>query len=329
MPPWFDHWYRQQLLTVHQKLKDPEESGFWLDDLLKKTGPPPSDSTSWKQQIEEVIGGLPTPDEDDELPEGWETLSQSDQNAIKQAFSGISPLQQIEEGEALEKLLSSLFSGKSLAGEKALWMWQYLLGRIGMAEENLMRHWVDAEEENLQAFEERYELHDQIRRIPGTIFIDTVSAWNACYPDIQVTTPKKPLSKRAKILIVAAMVVSMIAGFSAVVWVNESEGETVRLSESLTAQMLDGKSPILMERNQLTFSGMVELMVEVKDSIRMLGGLVIFDPGVYLVELENDRKGEFLIESGHLKAFLGEEIFVLEEGMRLKNQSGVWLKEWE
>lgn len=329
MSPWFDHWYHQQLLAVHQKLKDPEESGFWLDDLLKKAGPPPSDSTSWKQQIEQVISGLPESNEAKSLPQGWETISQSDQDAIKEVFAGVSSLQEVKEGEALENLLSSLLSGKSLRGEKALWIWQYLLGRIGMAEENLMRHWVDAEEENLQAFEERYELHEQIRRIPGTIYIDTTSVWNTCYPNIPVEISKSPLSKHARFLIITIMILSIIAAFSAVAWVNEPAGEIVHLSETLTAEMLEGNSQILLERNQLTFSGLAKLMVEVKDSIRMLGGLVIFDPGVYLVRLENDRKGEFLIESGYLKAFLGEEVFVLEEGMSLEKKAGYWLKEWE
>jgi len=329
MPPWFDHWYHQQLLSVHQKLKDPEESGFWLDNLLKKTGPPPAEPTSWKQQIELKISGLPEPDLEEKLPKDWESLSLSDQNTIKEVFAGLSPLLNVKEGEAFENLISPLLPGKSLTGEKALWVWQYFLGGIGLAEENLMRHWVDAEEENLEVFEERFELHDQISRIPGTISVDAVSVWQACYPKIPVHAPKKPLGKRSKILITGIFLLVIAIAFLAVKWVNYSEPETLRLSESLTAQMLDGNSPILLKRNELRFVGEVKLIVGIKDSIRMLGGLVIFDPGEYLIRLEEGLKGKFLIKSGHLKAFLEEEVFVLEEGMSLEKKAGYWLKEWE
>lgn len=329
MPPWFDHWYHQQLLAVHQKLKDPDESGYWLDDLLKKAGAPPSDPDFWKQQIEQTIKGLPASNSEESLPHGWEKISLSDQNTIKAVFAGISPLQLINQGEALENLLSPLLSGRLLTGKEALWVWQYLLEQIGMAEENLMRHWVDAEEKNLQAFEERFELHDQIRRIPGTISVEPADVWHACYPDTSTKPAHRPLGKRTKILMLVTMIFSVVAAFSAVLWVRDAKGETIHLTNSLSAQMLDGHSSILMERNQLSFNGEVKLMVGIKDSIRMLGGLVIFDPGVYLVRLEEENRGTFSIESGHLKAFLGEEVFVLEEGMVLENESGFWLKEWE
>lgn len=329
MPPWFDHWYHQQLLAVHQKLKDPEESTFWLNDQLKKAGPPPPNPANWKQYIAEAINILSAVHPQEELPDKWEELSSSDQHHIKDIFVGNRPLSNVREGEELEVLLSPLLSGTSLQGEKALWVWQYLLGRIGMTEENLMRHWVDAEEENLQAFEDRYELHDQICRIPGTISIDPQHVWQSCFPNNISTASEKPTSRRTRHLMIGILIVSMIAAFSAVMWVDRPEGDTVTLSESLTAQMLAGNSPIVLERNQLTFIGEARLTVEVKDSIRMLGGLVIFDPGVYLVELDSEQKGSFFIESGQLKAFLGEEVFVVEEGMVLENDSGYWLKEWE
>lgn len=329
MPPWFDHWYHQQLLSVHQKLKDPEESRFWLDELLKKAGPPPSEPEVWRQQVEKAIGQLSEINQAEALPNGWETIPLSDQQAIKSVFAGLSPLQTVKEGEGFENLISPLLAGTSLAGEKALWIWQYLLGRIGMAEENLMRHWVDAEEENLEAFEDRYELHDKISRIPGTIFVDSSIVWNTCYPDLPPEVSRKSTSKLAKRLMVGALVISMIAAFSIVQFVSDDKGERVQLSESLTAIMSDEKSPVQLERNQLTFKGEAKLMVEVKDSIRMLGGLVIFDPGVYLIRLEDDRTGEFMIESGSLKAFLEEEVFVVEEGMILEKEAGYWLKKWE
>lgn len=329
MPPWFDHWYQQQLRVVHQKLNDPEESGFWLDNQLKEAGPPPSDPTSWQQQMEQAIISLPDTHSEESLPEGWETITSSDQNSIKEIFAGRSPFLQVSAGEALETLLSPCLSGQSLKGEKALWIWQYLLGRIGMAEENLMRHWVDAEEENLQAFEERYELYDQLCRIPGTISIDTDSIWQACFPNSISQVSKKTASRRTKSLMIGTMIVSMIAALSAVLWVTDPTSESVRLSESLTAQMLDGDSPIELERNQLTFIGEVKLRVAVKDSIRMLGGLVIFDPGIYVVRLDGDEAGHFVVFDGHLKAFLDEEVFVLEKGMSLEKKSGYWLKEWD
>lgn len=329
MPPWFDHWYRQQLFAVHHKLNDPEESRFWLDNQLKESGLPPIDPALWQQQIKATIVALPHKTATESLPEGWEVLSSSDQRKITEIFSGKSPLQQIQEGEALETLLSPFLSNKPLQGEKALWIWQYLLGHIGMAEENLMRHWVDAEEENLEAFEERYGLHEQVSRIPGTASVDTASVWQACYPDAPSQASHKSPGSRTRLLVVATIIISMIMTFSLVDWENHEEGEPVTLSESLSAQMLEADSPINLERNQLTYTGKARLKVEVKDSIRMLGGLVIFDPGVYLVKLKSDQEGSFLIESGYLKAFLGEEIFVLEEGMSLENSSGFWIKAWE
>lgn len=329
MSPWFDQWYRQQLSSLHEKLKDPEEVGFWMMNRLQQAGPPPAHAGPWRQAIEEAIASISPSPSQEKSPAGWDNLPPADQEKIKHFFAKPKQLKHHEDGEILEHLLNPLISGGTLGGEKALWIWQYLLGEIGLAEENLMRHWVDAEQENLEAFEERYELHEQIKRIPGTLVIDAESAWRASFPDALSIVPDTAPRLIGKPWLVGALLLVTIAAIAMVIKMKKPEKESVSLSKYLSVLVSPENKDIALRRNRLDFTGEVQLTVGVKDSIRMLGGVVIFDPGIYHIALNEELSGYFIVSEGHMKAFLGEEVFVLESGMKLEKESGSWCKSWE
>lgn len=325
MPPWFESWYSDILKEVHRKLGDPDVSISWLQDQLKVLGQPGAVTDTWKKQLDTQLNNLPEPPAYSQ-PEGWETLVGNQQ--LIQLLQGTKPIQREEDAALIESSLATLHEGQVLSGNQAVLVWNYLLGTISQQDEHQLRHWVDAEPDHLAAFEQRFELWDQLRTLPALIQPDPKAAWEGAFGEMAEIPESSANSSFSKWAILIGMIIGLVAVLGMFAWIQETETIPFELTDSMTGAVLEGEEVPELSGQELRFEGLIQLLTEKQDSIRIFGGLLVLQPGVYQILKDGQRQSVFVRE-GSVKAFLGEEILAIDAGVILRKENEVWLKESE
>lgn len=325
MPPWFESWYLDILKEVHRKLGDPEVSISWLQDQLKVAGQPGAVTDSWKKQVDAQLTNLPEPPAYSQ-PEGWESLIQNE--ALTQLLKGIKPIKTSHEAQLIEASLDSFHEGQALSEGQAFLVWNYLLGTITPQDEHQLRHWVDAEPEHLAAFEQRFELWDQLRALPALIHSDPKTAWEGAFGGVAETPESTSGTSWSRAAILVGMIIGLVVVLGMFVWMRQSDSIPFELSETMKGVVLEGEQIPELSGQKLEVQGVIQLLMEDQDSLQMFGGLIVLQSGVYQIHQDGSQQS-ISVQEGELKAFLEEEILMVGAGFRLRKQQGVWLKESE
>ncbi len=310
----------KSLNEVHQKLRDPEESRRWLGEALEAfQGKGEADLQHEIGKGIEALPEQPAP----EPPEGWERLSEQQQAFILNTINGHQALSSEADGQQLESATARLLKGELLRSPYALWVWQVLLRRADLAEENQVRHWVDAEERNLKAFEARYELWETLRTMPGTMVADPEEAWKYLEKPENLP-PRKPLRKQ-RLYFLVPLILSAVLTCWGVHWYISAEGDPVAISSNIVAIPVGVRSEAGMEGKSWQINGRVDLLVNQTDSLSLWESQIQFFKGEYRLEASEDHWQATVI-SGKLLLTTPRERFRMLPGEILSRHKENWYK---
>ena len=329
MPPWFAPWYDTLIRELHAHIADPDRTVERASEAMMQVGMPGREVGKWQKQVEErcyTEGSSPTSPLS--YPDRWNDLTAEVQEQLRSLRSGQRQVQTEAHGAAIEQWVQPLLMTDKLSGRNALWIWQYLAGTIGLAEENNMRHWVDAEEENLLAFEARYELWDQLGSMPGAIVPQPELAWASLFASHSpIDNPPRKYSFKRWLIGASAIGLALLLGFlitdTKVTYQDAPESFTSNMNVFLGDNVLqynwDGES--------IRLNGSVRLELQNTEIVKIEEASLTLAAGQYL--MSHSDQWQLAVITGSAMLETDQERFVLLPGEVAWQSAGRWLKKRE
>lgn len=336
MPDWFSSWYSDQLHALHEKLEDADWAHDVLQEAMETAGSVLGREKEWKTTVQARIAEIDDSQQRTPSPlTGWEAIPAETKEQIK-AFR-LGQWQPMTEGDAtrIEQWLSPLLSDSpsnpnSLQKEVFLRLWRFLAGLSTPEEENQIRHWADAREDHLDAFEKRYAIWEGLGALPGWILPNPKAAWEgldfAMPENLSPTRASKPWWT---IKIAVLTLVLGTASWGIWTWASGSDADIMAAEplESWVAIQVGGeRAHHVWEDGQLCFEGEFQLQVHASGMFRIGKATLTFEPGMY--RLAGSDRGNWSMEAseGRIRYSSGYELFLISPGTKLEHVRGTSFK---